>query len=370
MNRPDIEQDTTISESPEVAGLLERSWGKLKLRSARMLARAALRVAQTVDGDGQLARLLVGPLGNDGEAGDIKRDLGGDRVGKSMELHRSIMESMNDVVFSLGLDGNILYISQTIGEISKHNNDELTGSPFNTFIHPDDLSDLVSKKNEILTGKGEPIVVRIIDKEENIHWMRITTTEIYNNERRPCGVTGVMIDVTEQVNLVDSMTGLYGSNHLKEELNRLEHSRRVPFSFIYVDLDELKFINDNYGHDVGDQKIIATAAVLKDSFREEDCVARAGGDEFVIVLPETDAESARKSVARIRDGIKRYNIENPNFPLSISIGTTTTDDVMGFREAFINSDRQMNDEKKKKKEDARLKQHTTKTDDRDISSFD
>lgn len=97
----------------------------------------------------------------------------------------------------------------------------------------------------------------------------------------------------------DRLTGLYNRAFLEEEMQRLDTDRQLPLSIIMADLNGLKLVNDAYGHNVGDEMLICTARVLKDSSRKEDIVARWGGDEFVLILPQTPAEEAQKICNRI-----------------------------------------------------------------------
>lgn len=121
----------------------------------------------------------------------------------------------------------------------------------------------------------------------------------------------------------DVLTKLYNRTYFEEELSRLKGSRRFPVSIIITDLDGLKKINDQNGHQAGDELIRRAAEVLKASFRDEDVVARIGGDEFAVILPETTAESGEQAVARIQR-ILEINNKYYNGPiLGLSIGVAT-----------------------------------------------
>jgi diguanylate cyclase (GGDEF)-like protein len=85
-------------------------------------------------------------------------------------------------------------------------------------------------------------------------------------------------------------------------------------------LDGLKVVNDTFGHDKGDALLQAAARVLRKSFRHEDVVARTGGDEFSIILPNATQSAAERSCERVQEAITRYNNNNPEIPLSLSIG--------------------------------------------------
>ncbi len=101
----------------------------------------------------------------------------------------------------------------------------------------------------------------------------------------------------------DSLTGLYNRRALEEGLKReLGRVRRYAglLSLVFLDLDDFKLVNDNFGHDAGDRVLVQLAKVLQAMTREADLVARLAGDEFVLVLPETLPDNARRLMQRIQ----------------------------------------------------------------------
>lgn len=125
----------------------------------------------------------------------------------------------------------------------------------------------------------------------------------------------------EYLSFYDGLTGLYNRRYFKNELKRLQSSRQTQIAIIIGDLDGLKSINDNYGHQKGDKFIIAAADILQSTARTEDVAARIGGDEFAIILEKTNKKEAQKICQRIRKKIEQFN-QQDNFlaPLSISLG--------------------------------------------------
>src|SRR5699024_3406952 len=85
----------------------------------------------------------------------------------------------------------------------------------------------------------------------------------------------------------DGLTGLYSKDYFKVELSRLDTERSMPISIIVGDLNGLKMINDAFGYYMGDEAIKTAADIMKKAFRKEDIISRFGGDEFVIILPNT-----------------------------------------------------------------------------------
>ncbi|MFN2364446.1 MAG: diguanylate cyclase domain-containing protein, partial [Halarsenatibacteraceae bacterium] len=116
----------------------------------------------------------------------------------------------------------------------------------------------------------------------------------------------------------DQLTGLYNRTFFQEEIKRLNVERQLPISLIIADINNLKIINDIFGHDKGDALIKKVAEIFRDVCREEDIITRWGGDEFIILLPQSNAEIAKEVCARIKD--KAHETNELNLPISIALG--------------------------------------------------
>ncbi|MCC3146014.1 diguanylate cyclase, partial [Halanaerobium sp. Z-7514] len=115
----------------------------------------------------------------------------------------------------------------------------------------------------------------------------------------------------------DSLTGLYNRVYLEDMMERIDTARNLPICLIMADLNNLKQLNDLYGHATGDQCIKKAAEILTQSCRQEDVVARWGGDEFVILLPNTDLKESEKIIQRINQAEFAAGME---VELSIALG--------------------------------------------------
>jgi diguanylate cyclase (GGDEF)-like protein len=131
----------------------------------------------------------------------------------------------------------------------------------------------------------------------------------------------------EALAVTDPLTGLYNRRYLIRRLeSEFARARRHlrSLSLIVMDLDGFKQVNDLHGHDAGDRVLIRVADRLRRSLREFDTVARYGGDEFVILLPETDATQARAAAERIRQSVIGEPVDR-NAAVGATFGVATFD---------------------------------------------
>lgn len=155
----------------------------------------------------------------------------------------------------------------------------------------------------------------------------------------------------EYLTYYEIMTGLYNRNyfiHFILDNNRSDLA--LPLCFVLFDLDGLKTINDNLGHSEGDKLIIRFADILKESLRGNDIAARIGGDEFILVLPDTEKEEAEKIVKRILAAAAK----NKNMPLLFSYGISQQNSLKDTQEQlFREADMGMYLNKKARQEESK-----------------
>ncbi|MCO4320412.1 sensor domain-containing diguanylate cyclase [Aliidiomarina quisquiliarum] len=148
--------------------------------------------------------------------------------------------------------------------------------------------------------------------------------------------SGVATDVTQQKNIeeelrqlsfTDSLTRLANRRHFMLEAERLiiasrRHGR--PFSMLMYDLDHFKRVNDTYGHEVGDQVLVKISELVQGRMRACDMVARIGGEEFVVLLPDTELNAAKRVAEELRKSIAALNFEanGETFKITVTFGVT------------------------------------------------
>ena len=124
----------------------------------------------------------------------------------------------------------------------------------------------------------------------------------------------------------DALTGLPNARSLRENLVRMvaQASRsNLPLSAVLCDLDHFKQINDVYGHEKGDQALAAASAALRSSLRESDLAGRYGGEEFLILLPDTPLEGAVVLAEKLRDEVARVNVPGIDRAITASFGVAS-----------------------------------------------
>jgi len=158
----------------------------------------------------------------------------------------------------------------------------------------------------------------------------------------------------EYVSSHDALSDLYNRAHFEGEFARMERAGGLfPVSVVMADVDGMKAVNDTQGHEAGDALLRRAAAVLVAAFRAEDVASRIGGDEFAVLLPDTDRSAAEKALARVRDMLAIHNSKYRGTALSLSVGAATGDEGCRLDEIMKEADNSMYREKQAKKAVAR-----------------
>jgi diguanylate cyclase (GGDEF)-like protein len=145
----------------------------------------------------------------------------------------------------------------------------------------------------------------------------------------------------ESLSVTDDLTRLYNSRYLNQvlrrETKRASRSGR-PLSLLFIDLDGFKQVNDTHGHLAGSKALVEAAGLIRTCARETDVVARFGGDEFSVILPDTGREGAVSVASRVRERVAEHpflKTDGLTVRLTASIGLATLPDVAGSAEELI-----------------------------------
>ena len=250
-----------------------------------------------------------------------------EKLEKANEEMKKNLDLVDKYVIASATDinGRITEVSEALCTISGYTKDELIGKKHGILRHPDTDESLYKnlwqtvKRGE--TWRGE---IKNLKKDGSYYWVDAVIAPVFDKNGNIKGYNSVRQNITdrkraEKLSITDQLTKIYNRVHLeesfKEELNRAKRYNS-KFSIILLDVDHFKEVNDNYGHDIGDEILIDMAKILQKHIRATDILGRWGGEEFLIILPETDVVKAEQLAEKLR-----VEIENHTF---VEIGKKTS----------------------------------------------
>ena len=133
----------------------------------------------------------------------------------------------------------------------------------------------------------------------------------------------VALELERMLSRIDSLTGITNGKYFIELVSSaLIQPNNLPLTIAYMDLDDLKTVNDRFGHNEGDIVLSTLANIIRNNIRATDCVGRLGGDEFAILFPETGAEESQEIIPKIHKSLLDAILEN-RWGITISMGVGT-----------------------------------------------
>ncbi len=221
------------------------------------------------------------------------------------ELHRSeqelraMIDSVQEIVCRTDPHGHILFVNPAWHVLTGYSVEESLGRPLLDFIHPSDVQSVRSAARAALRTQPPDIdwTARLVTNVHVSRWVHARARFLGGTGSEPLHAVGTLVDVTERVAaehaarqeaLLDPLTRL--PNRVKAT-ERLHHAIELALDrghwvgVLFIDLNQFKSINDTHGHGIGDGVLQAVSARLRATVRADDTVARVGGDEFVVILP-------------------------------------------------------------------------------------
>lgn len=257
-----------------------------------------------------------------------------------------LAESLPGVIYSFVIkpDGSaeLPYISAKAQEFFGVDPQAAMNDPELTFagIHPDD----VERVRETMARSYEALCEWSCDYRVEVEGVFSWIRGVALPERDDDGVVtwhGMLTNIDRQKHLeakleklaiTDELTNAFNRRHMLSQLEAYlaEHARyKSPFSLVSIDIDHFKAVNDNYGHLIGDAVLRTFANLVSDRIRKTDVFARAGGEEFLLLMPRTAASDAAKLTESIRHALEHYQFEAPDgkgFTITISAGVVECSD--------------------------------------------
>src|SRR5436190_19764669 len=282
------------------------------------------------------------------------------RAAGSLAQQAAAMKASMDGMAIIDHTGVCIYLNDAYAKIFGYANPErLIGASWEMFFFSDELARL---KEQIMPAvwrdgswRGEALGLKVTGGTSPL--------EISISSVAGGGLVQVVRDITERKqieetlrnsSLKDDLTGLLNRRGLlKQAAPYFDFARRQreKLLLLFIDLDGMKKINDEFGHNEGDNALISTAAILNRSFRSSDIIARLGGDEFTVLVTDLSV-SKEEAISRLNDNLKAYNAsETRGHKLAFSIGVATLEPerMTCFEELLEQADQAMYEQKRMKR---------------------
>ena len=277
-----------------------------------------------------------------------------DRLRQQKELLDTVLDNMEGLVYVKGADRRFRYANRHLADVFGRPAEQIIGM-LDSELMPRAVADAFWEKDTHMLATGERCAGEesLVDSAGRLrhYWSVVVPWPDFDGSP---ALIGLVTDITELHALkeelqrqvrTDSLTGLANRRSFQERAeSEFARSRRhgTPLSLVAVDIDHFKQVNDAYGHAVGDHVLQDFAQCCQHALREEDLCARTGGEEFCILLPDTDADAARAISERIREMTARCRPcpEHPALAITASFGIACVEPTdPGFGTVFSRADR-------------------------------
>lgn len=265
----------------------------------------------------------------------------------SEERLKSMIANISDSIAVIDKNVKLRYLSPNLEAHFGWRPEDLLKMDLTALVHPEDLPSLTAGFKRLIDTDGamDTFVFRLRHADSTYMDICLTAVNMFNDPT----IQGLLMnfrDISDHIqhendilylSYHDVLTGLYNRAFFEEECARLDTERQLPISLIMGDINGLKLVNDAFGHKEGDKLLTEMAKILADNCRREDILARTGGDEFCILLPQTSSEDAQALCRRIYSDCQAYEAkeEKDAFYLSISLGHATKTETAVAIEAVL-----------------------------------
>jgi diguanylate cyclase (GGDEF)-like protein/PAS domain S-box-containing protein len=248
---------------------------------------------------------------------------------ESEEHYRRIIETAEVGIWMLDAEKITIFTNRKILQMLGYTPEEMKGKSFLEFTDTEGRSLIESKMQRRPPSSNGQYDFSFRRKDGTDLWTIMSISPIFDKPGERHGVLLMITDITERkkaeeqlkyMSLRDPLTGLYNRAYFEEGMKHLESFRFARVGIIMCDVDGLKLINDTLGHNAGDSILRTAADIIKECFRAGDVVARVGGDEFAVLLLNTERDVIETACRRMRHAISEHNSSHLDLPLSLSIG--------------------------------------------------
>jgi diguanylate cyclase (GGDEF)-like protein/PAS domain S-box-containing protein len=282
-----------------------------------------------------------------------------------------IINTISDPVFVKDRQHKWVLLNDSNCRMIGKDREELLGKSDYDFF-PNHEADVFWKKDEEVFKSGkENVNEEAFTDTEGKTSIVVTKKTLYEDSEGNKFIIGISRDITRRkmmeeklrqalekvksLSLTDDLTKLYnrrGFITLAQQQLKMVHRTKSGLVLLYIDLDGMKKINDDFGHSEGDKALTTTAKIIKFTFRESDIIARIGGDEFVALAMDASRKDTVKFVENLQKKVNAINTKRKlpyNLSLSIGIAHYRTNSTSSIEQLLKRADKRMYETKRKKK---------------------
>ena len=266
--------------------------------------------------------------------------------------HSALLEQLRDGLMVLNNQGVVLELNHSAENIIALSRQDVLGKNIHDLDHPAFRILHQTRKDDTLRHE-----IRL-DTEAQAHWYDTRISTIFTESGFAAGRMVIWHEITNRKQVEDKLryasthdqlTSIYNRVYFDEKFERIARIGPWPVAIIMLDIDNLKKTNDLYGHATGDKLIIHAAKVLRSTFRQDDVVARIGGDEFAIIIPRCNENNIEKLVLRLREAITQPLDLLLATKLEFSIGFAIANNLEELQSAKNKADQEMYADKNRRK---------------------
>ncbi|HOJ30107.1 MAG TPA: PAS domain S-box protein [Spirochaetota bacterium] len=278
-------------------------------------------------------------------------------LAESEKRYRHLVNRIPAAVVEMNVNGDIVFVNDYFVHLTGYTLDNLKGTHwFRSILHPHEDKRKIRQFVELIQqGDVSNFEIRIINREGHDTHITITTSNVYNAvgklERIVCIATDItpivmLRDKLKELAIKDELTGLYnrrGFTMLAEQQMKLSKRSGKGIALFYIDMDNMKTINDTMGHHEGDKALIDVAGILRLSFRDSDIIGRLGGDEFAVLAIDCEKHFMEMMQQRLLDNAEEFNKKGLRmYTISLSVGSifigdssSSLDEVLSLADSLM-----------------------------------
>ncbi len=253
-------------------------------------------------------------------------------LARSEAHYRLLSDHASDVIMHLGCEGDVRYASPAIARLTGHAPGELAGTPLSRIVMPAYHEAVAGAWQAAIARPGHPVAVEYLGrcKSGDPHWLETHFRGIADEEGHVEGLVSVTRDIASRKRIeedlahaamTDPLTGIPNRRAFFDMAGRLEAAENdgAPMTLALIDIDFFKQVNDRYGHGVGDEVLEIFGRTAQAVVRASDILARIGGEEFALLMPDTDIEGAQVVCRRLAVAVAGMGVETPQGIVRITV---------------------------------------------------